>query len=410
VQKLFLILMLFTVSLLAQSKEGDEDKFGIKFSGFIKTDFMYDTRQTVNVRAGHFLLYPAIEKLDKNGKDINDVNHFNILAIQTRVRAAIKGPDVLGAKTSGLIEGAFFGHTEGDINGLRLRHAFLKLDWENSSLLMGQYWHPMFIPEVFPGTISFNTGVPFQPFSRNPQIKYTYKINGFHISATASTQRDFNSRGPEGPNCSYLRNSGVPVLDLTLKYISKNMVLGAGINYKTLLPRLSDADSNEVLYKTDIKISGLSTIAFAKFVFGDFIIKAEGTLGENLTDLLMLGGYAESKVNNMGFVTEYTPIKTMSTWADLVYGKDLQFGLFTGYTKNLGSDDTIVGTNYSRGSNIASVMRISPRLQYQIGKTRFAGELEYTSASYGTPDNKGEVKNTTSVDNIRLVLATYLFF
>ncbi len=402
--------MLASISLFAQTDNEKKNTFGIRFSGFVKTDFMYDTRQTVNARFGHFLFYPKAENLDQNSKDINDVNHFNILAIQTRVKTTIQAPDVFGAKTSGVIEAAFFGHSNGDINGLRLRHAFMKLDWQNSSLLVGQYWHPMFITEVFPGTISFNTGVPFQPFSRNPQIKFTYAINNFYLSTTALTQRDFNNNGPDGYNCSYLRNSGIPVLDVTLKYKTKSLVIGAGINYKTLLPRLSDVDSTDAIYKAETKINSLSTLAFAKIVLNEITIKAEGVYGENLTDLLMLGGYAESNLDNKGLVTEYTNVKTMSAWTDLIYGTELQFGLFSGYTKNLGTDEDIVGANYSRGNNIASVMRVSPRIQYSVGKTRYAAEVEYTTAEYGTPDIKGVVENTTSVTNVRFLFGAFLFF
>jgi len=55
-------------------------------------------------------------------------------------------------------------------------------------------------------------------------------------------------------------------------------------------------------------------------------------------------------------------------------------------------------------------MRISPRVIYNAGKTRYAAELDYTTADYGTPDAEGIVKNTESVSNIRLLLAAYLFF
>jgi hypothetical protein len=30
--------------------------FGISFSGFVKTDLIYDSRQTVSIREGHFFL------------------------------------------------------------------------------------------------------------------------------------------------------------------------------------------------------------------------------------------------------------------------------------------------------------------------------------------------------------------
>jgi len=420
-KSVLLLFLLLASSIFAQEKS--ENTFGIKIKGYVKTDVMYDSRQTITVREGHLLLYPDGEKLDENGKDINAVANFNMLAIQTRLTGVITAPDVFGAKTSGIIEAAFFGHSNADVNGVRLRHAFIKLAWENSSLLIGQYWHPMFITEVFPGTISFNTGIPFQPFSRNPQIKYTYGINDFYVSVTALTQRDFSSTGPAGGSSSYLRNSGLPIMDINLKYKTKNLVAGVGANYKTLLPRQYDTKLVGTVtekYIADTKISSMSAMGFAKVVFNDFVIKAEGIYGENLTDLLMIGGYAVSDTtkDNNGFAAEYTNIRTMSSWMDLAYGKTLQVGLFAGYSKNLGADDNIIAKDrirdekayYSRGADIASLIRISPRIQYSVGKTRYAVEVEYTAAEYGTPDIKGVVKNTKRAANLRLLFAVYLFF
>ncbi|MFC2135254.1 hypothetical protein ACFLTH_11610 [Bacteroidota bacterium] len=406
-KSLITVMLIFLVAAAtsAQSKAGDES-FGIKIKGFVKTDLIYDSRQTVSIREGHFFLYPAAEMLDVDGKDINDKANFNMLSIQTRVTGNITGPNFLGAKTSGVLEGAFFGNSNTDIGEFRLRHAFLKLDWSNSSLMIGQYWNPMFITEVFPGVVSFNTGVPFQPFSRNPQIRFIQKFDNMQLSLTAATQRDFTSTGPAGGSSVYLRNNVIPILDLNLKYVSKTLVAGASVNLKSLTPQIVTANG----YKTEEKISSMAFMGFAKIVSNDFTFKAEGIYGENLTDLVMLGGYAVKSTDAVTGIEEYTNLKTLSVWTDLSYGKALQVGLFVGYTKNLGSDDIITGTYYSRGNNIASVMRISPRIQYSMGKTRFAAEIDYTTADYGTPNNMGEVENTSAVSNLRLLLAGYLFF
>jgi hypothetical protein len=109
-----LVILMFAIILPALSFAQDT-KFGIKFSGFVKTDIYWDSRQTISVREGQFLLYPANEKLDADGNDINAKANFNMLSIQTRLRGTITGPDALGAKTSGVIEGAFFGQTSGSV-------------------------------------------------------------------------------------------------------------------------------------------------------------------------------------------------------------------------------------------------------------------------------------------------------
>jgi hypothetical protein len=400
------ILCFINISISAQGKSEPSNTFGINFKGFVKTDVFYDTRQNVTIREGHFLLYPQPELLDTNGADINGSPNLNMLSIQTRLTGLITAPDFLGAKTSGMVEGAFFGHSDGDINGFRLRHAFLKLDWEKTSLLVGQFWHPIFTAEVFPEVVSFNTGVPFEPFSRNPQIRIIQKFNLIELSFTAASQRDFPSTGPSGTSSVYLRNSGIPILNFNFKYKSGNNVAGVGVNFLSLQPRLV----TEKKYKTNQKINSLSFVGFGKFVFDPLTIKLHGIYGENLTDLTLLGGYAvKNKIAATG-EEEYTNLKTISLWSEIIYGKELAVALFAGYTENLGAPDDIVGAYYSRGNNIKSVLRVSPRVQYKVGNVQFAAEVEYTSAAYGTPDIKGKVINTKNVQNIRTLISSYLFF
>ena len=409
-----LILFLFTITLLAQEKK--DNSFSFKLKGYAKTDVMVDSRQTVAARQGHFLLYPAAENLDVNGTDINATPNLNMLTIQTRLTGVITGPDAFGAKSSGVIEGSFFGSVNPDINGFRLRHAYLTLDWKNSSLLVGQYWHPMFMIELCPSTLSFNSGVPFQPFSRNPQIKFTQKISSIYLSLTAASQLDFVSDGPDGVSSSYLRNSVVPILNFSVKYVNPSMILGISTTYITLTPRLFSSDNYNAAvpqkFSTNNSISGISSMVFAKFMVNEFTAKFEGIYGSNVSDLLMLGGYAVKSVNAATGAEEYTNTNTLSVWGDLSYGKVLELGIFAGYTKNLGTEDNNVGTYYSRGSNIEDVFRVSPRIKYKMGNVKFGAEVEYTSAAYGTPnnDNKGKVENSTSVANLRLLLAAYLFF
>ena len=399
-----MLLFLFTQSSKAQQKT--ESNFGISFSGFVKTDIILDSRQTVNLREGHFLLYPANESKDKNGEDINAKSGFNILSIQTRLVGKIKGPDAFGAKTSGIIEAEFFGTTDGDINGFRLRHAYVNFKWENTNLLIGQTWHPMFISEVFPQVVSFNTGVPFQPFSRNPQIKLTQSFGGLNLIAALATQRDFTSNGPNGFSSSYLRNSVVPDLHLQVQFKSEKMILGSGIDFKTLTPRLETSKN----YKTDNTIGSFACLGYAKFVISSLTLMFEGVYGKNLADLLMLGGYAVKSINQTTGAEEYTNLKAYSLWSDISYGKDIQVGLFCGYSKNLGADDNVVGNFYVRGSNIDNIFRLSPRILFNSGQARIAAELEYTSAAYGTTASNGKVIDTNDVNNLRLLLAVYYFF
>jgi len=401
--------LLLTVGTFAQ----DASTFGLKLSGFVKTDLFYDSHQTASIREGHLNLYPLNESLDAYGKDIYGKANFNILAVETRISGAISGPDVLGAKTSALVEGSFFGNIESDINGFRLRHAFVQLNWENTELLVGQSWHAMFITECYPGTVNFSTGAPFQPYSINPQIRFTQKVDKLKFIFTAMTQRDFSSVGPTGYNSSYIRNSVVPELNFTIKYHNINnngneFLLGAGADYLTLTPRIETIEG----YATSESVNSLSFMAFMKVKASKITWQVEAILGQNLTHLTMLGGYAESEmINPITKDYEYNPIKTFSIWTDLhTNGQKFQTGIFAGYTKNNGFDETLAGNVYSRGSNIDYVYRISPRIIFNSGKMRFSGEIEYTTAAYGTTQEDLTVINSNEVGNLRFLVGVYYFF
>jgi hypothetical protein len=404
-KKIFSILFLISAFMSAQT---DKPAVGISFSGFIKTDLMFDSRQTVSIREGHFLLYPQNENLDLKGNDINAKSNFNILSIQTRLNAKITGPDAFDAKTSGVVEGEFFGTADSDVNGFRLRHAYIKMDWEKLSLLVGQTWHPMFITEMFPGVVSFNTGVPFQPFSRNPQVKLTLTEDNFKFILVAASQRDFTSNGPDGFSSAYLRNSVLPNLHGQIQFNSQELFGGIGIDFKRLTPRIVTTKKN----KTDAAVNSISFTAFTKLNFDPVTFKLQGVYGNNLADHVMLGGYAVKTLDTLSGYEEYTPLSCLSVWGEISTGKEIEFAVFSGYAKNLGAKDNIVGSYFGRGTNIENVFRVSPRIQFNSGKTRISTEVEYTSAGYGNAkdSNKGKVEKVKNITNVRVLAAFYFLF
>ncbi|MFH0894027.1 MAG: hypothetical protein V2A54_06295 [Bacteroidota bacterium] len=440
-----LLLVAFALPFLTSvnAQNSGEKKFGISFSGFVKNDVFYDTRQATTIREGHFLLYPTNASLDADGVDINAKPSFNILSIQSRLTGKITAPDAFGAKTSGVLEADFFGNENAsfiDVNGFRLRHAFVKLAWKKRELLMGQYWHPLFIASSFPGTISFNTGAPFEPFSRNPQVRFTQKCGKFNAMAAILSQRDFIS--PGGSSLA-LRNAGLPEGQVQLSYENKNdslkkeFVFGIGGGYKMLTPRLySEVTTAPAAYNLDTNtwtvtyiapktkkyavtetVAGYSAEVFAKIKMPKFTVKWQGIYGQNLFDLVMLGGYAVSDtLNSATQEKEYTPVNTLSTWLDMnTNGKKIQVGLFGGYTQNMGTDKVInVNDNFantSRGSNILYVYRVAPRVVFIAEKLQLATEVEYTNVAYGSKiDNKGIVSNCKNYSNIRVLFSAIYSF
>jgi hypothetical protein len=417
-KSLLLVYLVFSTVLLFSQ---DEPAFGIKFSGFVKTDIIWDSRQTDALREGHFLLYPKPVLEDPNGEDINAKASFNFLSIQTRLRGDIKGPDALGAKTSGAIEAEFFGTSDLDMNQFRLRHAYVKLNWKTTELLVGQMWHPMFITSCYPEVVSFNTGAPFLVFSRNPQIRLTQDIKNLRIILTALSQIDFKSPGPDGLSSKYIRNAAIPSLNVNLEYSKKNadakteFLVGVAGNFKRLIPRLV----TQTDYKTTEGINSMSGMAYVKVGLPMVVFKLAGLYGQNMsTDYTMIGGYGETFGTDTTAIEGYMGyenVRTFSAWAEIMTtGKKMMGGLFLGYARNLGIADDVPDLNpylFARTNNLAYAYRISPRFIYNAGKFRIAPEIEYTVAGYGTTNAlNGKVDDPDPVLNFRFLLGVYYFF
>jgi hypothetical protein len=411
-KRFVIISAFFAASFAALSSQETDPSWGIKFTGYIKNDIFYDTRQSTasnGLREGHFYLYPDNVLSDADGNDINANPSFHMLSIQTRIKGDITGPDAFGAKTSGTIEAEFFGTSEADLNGFRLRHAFVKLDWTKTSVLTGQFWHPMFPVESFPGTISFNTGAPFTPFSRNPQVRLTQKLGPASLSLIAYTQRDFTSAGPDGNSNKYLRNSGLPGFHFQLRLpAGENFTSWAGVDYKKLRPELRTNLNGE----SESTVDGYSVFVNIKIKTEPVIVSLMGVYGQNTSDLMMIGGYAISGISgDYDQYKTYTTLNTANFWADLTTnGRKISLGFFTGFSKNLGAGDVIVGSTYGRGSNIDYLLRFSPRIIFTGGRFSFGTELESTTAAYGTAGTDGKVNNSSSVTNLRVLLSTVYRF
>lgn len=416
---LVIICILFAFILQAQPTEKEKkNKIKLKFSGFIKTDYFWDTRQTVSAREGHYLLFPAPIKEDPDGVDINSSPNFNFLSIQSRVRVDIKGARALNADISGKLEADFFGQLNPNINLLRLRLAYVNLNWGTTELRFGQDWIPMFVTDCYPGTVSFNTGSPIQPFGRNPLVKLTQKFGKIKLIAVAMAQRDYADRGYLGATGTYLRNSATPELSLQVHYKTANkeagtaFVTGVGASYKTIKPQIETGNG----YSTDELVGGMNAIAFMKYQAKKFTVKVEGIYGENIPDVLSIGGFLISdSVNMIKGTVKYSAIQTMSFWTDIhTNGKKWQFGVFAGYTQNMGAKDDMFSAKspvYGLGTNIADLYRISPRAIFNAGKLRLALEFEYTVANYGsTRDTKGMPTDVTKACNLRTLFAVYYFF
>ena len=412
-----LLLTLFFVGISNGNAQEKKDEIKVRFGGYVHSLFTYDTRQTASAREGFILLYPKDELLDGSGKDINKGSVYNMAVIQSRVNAKITGPEILGAKTNGLLEAEFMGNAESDVNGLRLRHAFVNLNWGKTSLLIGQTWSPLFNAEVFPGTVGANAGLPFKAFARNPQLRVTHKTGNWKFLAAIASERDYTSTGPDGASNKYLRNSGLPILQGLVHYYAGKHLLGLSAEFKNIKPSLTSTtgsveNGNLTSWKNDETLSSWAVVASYKLNLKLITFKAQATYGTNLTDVLMLGGYAVKSVNPITNEASYTGIKVLGTWADISYNKDnFELALLAAYSKNMGAEDKVIsGMIYSRGKNIGELYRIAPRVSKRFENFKMELEVEYTAAAYGDVTEKAEVENTHWVGNTRISAGFYYYF
>lgn len=412
---------LFSATVAIQAQEAQpaqpspivtlSDQVTLKIGGFARADAFYDTRKNADGLDGLLTLFPSNVSYDSTAakNDINARSLYRMSGAASRMNFRFTGPDVLNAKSSSLIEFDFTG-----VNGigLRFRHAWVKLNWQNAELLCGRFWHPMFILDAFPTVLGLNTGAPFNVFNRAEQFRYTYKI-GTNISlmAAASAQFDYSFASAH--------NQTIPDLTINAQFKNDMFIAGASANYKVNQPNISVTGKAKKVYQTDEQIASIAAQVYASLKVGDLKIKASGLYGENMHELLMLGGYfVKTRDTASTFIEDYSVVKNLSCWGNITYGKKLQGNLFVGYSKNLGAADkdlfNVKGVNtvVGRGSDIDNLIRISPSISYSAGRMQFWLELEHAIAAYGKIDyaDYGKVKDTKSVSNDRIQLSSIFYF
>jgi hypothetical protein len=383
----------------------ENTKPSVKLYGFIRNYMDFDTRENLSSNSDQFNMIPKDEALNAYGDDLNQRADIHLLSITTRLGLDITGPEFLGAKTSAKIESDFAGFGTSN-TVLRIRQAWAKMEWEKHSLLVGQAWHPM-MGDMMPDVFSLETGAPFTPFSRTPQVRYDYKKNGWALTATALYQYQYTSYGPDGASFNYARNAVVPEIYLQAMYKKGSFMAGAGVDVLTLKPR-QEYQFNGSTYKcNEDRVIGISPTLFASYKKGNWGAKGRVTYAQNAAHLSMISGYGVTKVLDNG-EQEYGTINSVSGWIDVTYKESLKKGTltwcwFAGYTKNLGCNDDIVGNIYMRGEkNMDTMWRIAPSILYTHNAMSIGLEYNATTVAYGTPDSQYKVSDTHNVINSRL--------
>lgn len=390
-KKLISILVLLgLLSLLGGLRA--QSPFSFDFHGFVNPHYYADSRSVVGGREDMMLFYPKPIEHDSLGHDLNDGWQANMLAITARLGLRVNGPNMLGAKTTAYVEGDFTGSTNATIDNLRLRHAYIDMNWEHHRLLAGQYWYAMVIHEIMPMTNPLNMGAPFHCYARQPQVRYEYHFAAFEAVAVAQWQLDNMSQGllngTPTSSTQFARHSMVPELNAQLRFRTDNLFFGAASNLKTIQPIVPAPQGD--LY------SSFSWSLFGKATIGPVTVKAQTLLNNSLYEGCSLGGYlmlADGTFQDWHFNTVWLDIeRNNGHWRP---------GIFMGYAKNLDYGKHADALHiFGRAHDIEYLWRIQPRLTYTTGNgLSFTGEAEYSHAGYKDP-----------VGNLRLSLSMVYAF
>lgn len=382
--------------------------------GFIRNYFTYDSRESVSGHADMFNYVPkdfdwnmteaeAALSPELRREDMNAVGSFRFLSLTTRLGLNIVGYEWGKTQFSGKIEADFYAGLTGvtGVAQFRLRLAYLTLAWDSLSvgkewarvsLTLGQDWHPMAADLC--DVLSLNTGAPFSPFSRTPQVRMEARLTPwFMLSAAALWQMQYVSAGPKGMSADYIKYSKTPEAYLGLNFMhSDAFLLRLGVDMLSISPRhegtVSGSGGQEVRVRVNDRLTTVSPFAFMRYSVGDFSVKVKTIFAESGEHMSLCGGYGVSKINADGS-WEYTPTRNSSTWISLTYGRQVKGVLFAGYVQNFGTKTSVVDAdhlyfNKNMFASIHRLWRLSPALVWTIGPFQLGAEYELTSAQYGT--------------------------
>lgn len=358
-----------------------------KFGGRVEARVFYDSYTNVDSRDGAIYYFPKAPLLNSNGVDLNNDGQVRFSAFTTRLNFSVSNVKVGSAKLDAFIEGDFLGSNDVSLQMLRLRHAYVKLDWEQDQLLLGQTSNLSFVDEVQSNTVMFGAGIPYNVLNRGVMARYMHAFRpNVKLLFAAEYYTAHKSVGPSNAQSKAM----IPDLRLQLKLGDPNRVFGGvTVGAKFLQPFSVDEKDNKV----NAIATSMDFSAFFRANIQDYIVQLYAIYGGNLSELNCVGGYGLTK-NHVTGDYQYTATRTVSTWLDIETPtvNKFQFGFFFGHQYNLGSTKALDLTKsngefkygFFRNNDIVWYSRIAPRIYYNpIPKLSFGIEYSYNMAVWG---------------------------
>jgi len=190
---LFFALMLV---LPAMSSAGTATSaWDMTIGGFVKTEIGW-----ADQGVGADMLFAERRSRAKQNP-LDEYGNFFMAEGESRVSFLSRGPDAFGAKMSAVLEIGVLGNASGGSspNGTAvMRHAYIRADWANDSLIFGLYWNP-FQFQGANGVYTDGQNMLTPPKAvRQPQVQWEHRLdkNGTRFSLTAMYPTSWGKNGP----------------------------------------------------------------------------------------------------------------------------------------------------------------------------------------------------------------------
>lgn len=384
-----------------------------KFYGFIRNYFAFDSRESKSGTKDLFYYIPKDEALNAKGEDVNANPTFRFLAITSRVGLDVKDYQFGKTKVGAKIETDFY-CMNGNVAVLRLRQAYATLGWDglgkdgkqSTSLKIGQAWHPIAADQ--PYVIDLETGTPFNPFSRTPQVMLDHNFSkNFTLTGGFIWQMQYLSSGPNGASDNYIKYGCTPEFYAGVTFKSNNGFTGrVGMDVLSIKPRWRNSDGDKV----DDRITTVSPYVYAQYSKDAFAVNAKVVYASAGEHFNMLSGYGVTDVNSDGS-WDYAPLHSTASYLSVKYGRKLQVHGMIGHMKNLGTSKSLYEDPANPGyastknvyisgngfHNLNQIIRVTPTVVYNLGKLSFGLEYDITSAQYGKYAVDGHVNSSNGL-------------
>lgn len=371
--------------------------------GFFRASAIFDAREVKADAEDLFYYIPYDKEINLEGNDIWYNPSVKMSAVTTRLGVNLTGLRYGSFNVSGKFETDFYLMIGGSAS-MRLREAYLNLDWKDMgrfvnsvSFKVGHAWNPM--SEDMPYTVGYESGSPFNPYSRSPQLMLNVDMMK-HLTFTAGAlyPMEFQPTGPLGASSDYVKYGLIPELYAGLTFHSRNFTAKAGADFLSLVPRWRTTDTDGYHYDKGTKVNDrifmISPMAYMQFRKGSFRINAKAVLASGGDHLRLMGGYALYDRSDV-YDYKYTPLQSASAFVSLCFGNKWQGLLFAGGMKALGTRHSLPVNDkgYANSDdiyffdggfkNIRHILRGAPAVAYNLDRLTLALEYDCTVVDYG---------------------------